>query len=147
MTYRIRLTRVGDAPSLPAIERSAGDLFRTIPELAWLANGDDLPVERHLDFIEKGTSWVAEGEDGHLLGFLCAEAAGDALHVWELSVALGAQRRGIGRALMMEAIACAKVREFASVTLTTFRAIAWNEPAYLRMTERVLRVIDTPAVF
>ena len=133
MTYRIRRSHVSDAPRLPAIERSAGDLFRTVPDLAWLADGDDLPVERHLDFIKEGASWVAEDDAGRILGFLCAELAGDAVHVWELSVKLESQRRGIGRALMAEAIAFARTRQLSSVTLTTFRDIAWNEPAYRRM--------------
>jgi hypothetical protein len=44
----IRLAEIRDAELLPGIERSAGERFRLIPELAWIADGDDLPVEHHL---------------------------------------------------------------------------------------------------
>lgn len=130
MQFKIRPSCSADAPHLPAIERSAGHLFRTIPDLAWIAEGDDMPVARHLELIAAGTSWVAEGEDGGLAAFLCAEAADDALHINELAVVLAHQRQGIGRALLAEAIAFARLRHLAFVTLTTFRALAWNEPYY-----------------
>lgn len=133
MSFDIRPSRVADAPHLPAIERSAGYLFRTIPDLAWLADGDDIPVERHLEWIAAGTSWVAETDNYCLVGFLCAEVAGDVLHIWELSVDLDHQRQGIGQALIAETVAFARRRRFASVTLTTFREVPWNEPAYQRM--------------
>lgn len=139
MTFTIRRSRIDDVPCLPAIERSASDLFRTIPDLAWIADGDDMSVDRHLQFVEQGTSWVAEENDGQILAFLCAEVMDDALHIWELAVALHQQRRGIGGALMMEAINVARQRRLWSVTLTTFRAVAWNEPAYRRMGFQTLR--------
>lgn len=133
MTFRIRQSRVDDAPHLPTIERSASELFRTIADFAWIADGDDMSVDRHLYFVEEGTSWVAESRDGQIVAFLCAEVTGDALHVWELAVARGQQRRGIGRALLMEAIDFARQSRLSSITLTTFRAIPWNEPAYRRI--------------
>ena len=92
-----------------------------------------MSIDRHVRFIDQGTSWVAESNDGQILAFLCAEMISNALHIWELAVALDQQRRGIGRALMMEAIDFARQRQLASVTLTTFRGIPWNEPTYRRM--------------
>ncbi len=133
MTFTIRRYRPADAPYLPDIERSAGNLFRTVPELAWVADGDDLPVERHLEFIAMGTSWVVEAGDDQVVGFLCAEVTGDTLHIWEFSVARDHQNRGLGRALLEEAISFARQRQLSAVTLTTFRAIPWNEPVYWRM--------------
>ncbi len=38
MDYRIRTSRDEDAALLPAIERSAGESFRLLPELAWIAD-------------------------------------------------------------------------------------------------------------
>lgn len=133
MTFAIRPTRAEDAPFLPAVERSAGDLFRTIPGLEWIADGDDLSVERYLEIIAHGASWVAESPDGSILAFLCAQVMGEALHIWEFGVALDQQRRGIGRALMGEAIGFARRGALRSITLTTFRDVAWNEPAYHRV--------------
>lgn len=133
MSFVIRPTRIDDAPHLPAIERSASSLFATIAGLAWIVDASDMPLERHVKFIENGTSWVASADDDRVVAFLCAEVTDDLLHVWEMSVALQYQRLGIGRALMSTAIGFARQRQLASVTLTTFRAIPWNEPAYRRM--------------
>ena len=131
--FSIRPTRVTDVPDLPAIERSAGKLFRTIPDLAWVAEGEDLPVEVHLQFSAAGTSWVAEDCSGPLIAFLCSEVMGNALHIWELAVALHRQRSGTGRALLNEAISFARRQRLDFVTLTTFRLVPWNEPAYQKM--------------
>jgi GNAT superfamily N-acetyltransferase len=133
MTVAIRRSRVADAPYLPAIERSAGNLYRTIPELAWIADGDDMSVERHLEFIAAGTSWLAETDSELRAGFLSAEVAVDTLHIWELAVSLGYQRQGIGRALMERATRFARLQGLSSITLTTFRSVAWNEPIYTKM--------------
>lgn len=133
MTISVRPALGSDAPFLPAIERSAGELFRSIADLAWLADGDDLPEARYRQLIGMGASWVAEASQARLVGFLCGEVVTGALHIWELDVAAGHQRQGIGRALLREAIAHAEARRLAAVTLTTFRAVPWNEPAYHRM--------------
>jgi GNAT superfamily N-acetyltransferase len=133
MTFAIRRSCAADASHLPAIERSASDLFRTIPELAWIADGDDMSVERHAELICDGTSWVAETGKQQRAAFLCAEVAIDALHIWELAVSLGYQRQGIGRALIDRAIRFARLQQLSSITLTTFRGIAWNEPLYSKM--------------
>ncbi len=120
-----------DAALLPAIERSAGERFRSIPALAWIADADDLPVARYRALIAAGASWVAM--DSAPVGFLCAEAVGGALHIWEMGVVLDRQRRGIGRALIDQAIAFARTEDLYTVTLTTFRAVPWNAPAYRTM--------------
>ena len=134
----IRLAGLEDAEALPAIERSAGEAFRRIPELAWIADGDDLPVERHRQWIEQGTCWIALDEQNHPIGFLSAEVFSRELHIWELSVRQEQQGRGLGRRLIQRAIEEAKVRGLAAVTLTTFRDITWNEPFYARLGFRTL---------
>lgn len=120
-----------DAVLLPAIERSAGERFRAIQALAWIADANDLSVERYRELIAAGASWVAV--ESVPIGFLCAEAVGDALHIWEMGVALDRQRRGIGRALVDQAIAFARTEGLRAVTLTTFREVPWNAPAYQTM--------------
>ena len=40
MSFVVRRARQNDAAALPAIERSAAELFRTDPTLAWLADTD-----------------------------------------------------------------------------------------------------------
>jgi GNAT superfamily N-acetyltransferase len=115
---------------LPAIERSAGEAFRTIPDLAWIADGAVLSVEMHQTYARAGTSWVVLDETDRFVGFLSAEQCGAELHIWELAVRRDQQGRGAGRALIDTALAYAKNHGLAAVTLTTFRDVPWNEPLY-----------------
>lgn len=133
MAVLIRLANRSDAASLPDIERSAAELFRTVPALAWIADDDVLPVEVHLRFIAAGTAWVAVDDAGKLQGFLSAERFGQALHIWELAVHRDGQGQGYGRALVSHAIAHARRQQLSAITLTTFRDLPWNAPFYRRL--------------
>ena len=125
----IRPTKIGDGHLLPALENSAGESFREIPKLAWIADDESMSVETHLQYIGQGTSWVAEA-DSQVVGFVCAEAIGNELHICELSVRREWQQQGIGRELMKAVIEHARHTQFQAVTLTTFREVPWNEPFY-----------------
>lgn len=126
----IRFTRPEEAELLPVIEQSAGERFRTIPELAWLADDSNLSAEAHLEYVRKGTSWVAEA-DGQLVGFLAAEVTDNILHIWEFDIRHEWQGKGIGRKLLNTGINYARNNGLQAVTLTTFRDVAWNERFYL----------------
>lgn len=102
MKIIFRPTAAHDVASLPDIERAAGQRFRALPELAWLADGDVISVEQHRDYVEQGLSWLALAAD-RPVGFLLAEAHLLSLFIVELSVDLDWQGKGIGRQL----IACA----------------------------------------
>jgi GNAT superfamily N-acetyltransferase len=132
MTIAIRLARPDDAVLLPAVEQSAGELFRGLPDLAWIADDQNQPAEAYLPLIANGSVWVAEDDAAGLVGLIMCEAFDDGLHVWELAVADGFQGRGIGRALLDAAVAFARGAGLRSVTLTTFRHVAWNAPFYER---------------
>ncbi|GBQ26927.1 GNAT family N-acetyltransferase [Gluconacetobacter sacchari] len=139
--WPVRPARRDEAALLPAVETASGAVFRTIPDLAWLADGDVMPVAAHLAAIEAGTCWVVAVGDG-IAGFLSARVAIEdgagidaglaVLHVWEMSVTPAHQGRGMGRALLEHAAACAEAQAMAAVTLTTFRDVAWNAPFYAR---------------
>lgn len=133
MTIQVRQAVEADASFLPAIERSAGEVFRTVPHLAWIATEDVMSVDRHLAYIRTGTSWVSVDARQKITGFLSAEHAPDALHIWEVSVCSVLHGQGIGRALMEQADQCARSLGLAAVTLTTFRNVPWNEPLYQRL--------------
>lgn len=153
MTYSIRQTRADDVLLLGAIEDSAAALFRTIPELAWIADdaGGVSRVE-HLTYVAAGTSWVAEENEARVVGFLCAEPVADCLHIWEVAVLPHVQQRGMGRALVETAITFARARSLQSVTLTTFRSVPWNEHFYqklgfetlgeINLNERLVAILD-----
>lgn len=131
MSAVIRLARVEDAVLLPEVERSAGALFRTLPELAWIAD-DAVSADDHLEAIADATAWVAEASAGPI-GLLAAEAVGEDLHIWEVAVHADHQGRGVGRALVETACAHARATGRGAVTLTTFRDVAWNGPFYARL--------------
>ncbi|MDU3301999.1 MAG: GNAT family N-acetyltransferase, partial [Enterobacter ludwigii] len=59
MNILFRPTTPKDVAALPAIERAAGERFRDVPELAWLADGDVICAEHHLDYAKRGLSWLA----------------------------------------------------------------------------------------
>lgn len=132
MTVTIRAACADDAPNLPGIERAAGALFRSLPDLAWLADSDPLPEHRHRTLIAAGTEWVAENS-GAPVGFLAAEAIGGELHIVEISVAPDQQGRGLGRGLIDAAIRHAQATGLQALTLTTFRDVRWNGPYYRRL--------------
>jgi GNAT superfamily N-acetyltransferase len=138
----IRPARPYDAEALPAIEQSAGLAFRAIPQLAWLADGDNASPEQHRALIDQGACWVAVDDRDRPIGFLNAAIEGDALHIWEVDVRLDRQGSGIGRALVNQAIEDARQRGLAALTLTTFREIAWNAPFYETCGFRVLEATE-----
>lgn len=129
----IRAARTEDASLLPEMERSAAGRFRSLPDLAWIADSEPTPVEAYLPMIAGGTVWVAEGPEGSLSGFLAAEQADAELHIREVSVRPPHQGRGIGRRLIEAARAQAEAAGLSALTLTTFRDVRWNAPFYTRL--------------
>lgn len=72
---------------------------------------------------------VAE-EGGALLGFAAMVEADGQAHLYELSVAHAHQKRGIGRALLNEALELAVSHGYRAMTLTTCRDVKFNRPFY-----------------
>ncbi|MBS4089664.1 GNAT family N-acetyltransferase [Pseudomonas rustica] len=132
-TFTVRRALLADAAALPAIERSAAELFRLDPSLAWLADAEVPDAVQQVLAIEQSCVWVAEHDDQHLAGFLRAVEVDQQLHIEELSVSQLFQGQGIGRALVSAAIEHARRRSMRAVTLTTFFDLPWNAPFYQRM--------------
>ncbi|MHA3737291.1 GNAT family N-acetyltransferase [Pseudomonas sp. Eth.TT006] len=133
MSFVVRRARQSDARALPAIERSAAELFRADPALAWLADAPVLGAEQHLQAISSALVWVAEHVDQPLHGFLRAVQIDNQLHIEELSVSQHFQGLGTGRKLLLTAIDYAARQQLRAVTLTTFSDLPWNAPFYQRM--------------
>jgi GNAT superfamily N-acetyltransferase len=133
MTFDVRRASLADAAALPAIERSAAQLFRLDPPLARLADAEVPDAARHRQAIEQAYVWVAENSEGQLTGFVRAVDIDQHLHIEELSVSQAFQGQGTGRALVAAVIEQARVMQLNSVTLTTFRDLPWNAPFYQRM--------------
>ncbi|HAS1948595.1 MAG: GNAT family N-acetyltransferase [Enterobacter asburiae] len=132
LNLTVRPTRPGDVASLPAIERAAGERFREDPELAWLADGEVISAEHHLEYVERGLSWLALAND-QPVGFILAEAHPSSLFIVELSVDLEWQGKGIGRQLIACVADHARKRGLTALTLTTFRDVPWNAPFYAKL--------------
>jgi GNAT superfamily N-acetyltransferase len=122
-----------DAAIFPELEQSAGLSFRVDCDIGWLADADNLPVERYREIIAEGWSWIAEGEQAQPVAFIAATLEGEELHIWEFGVRIEYQRRGIGRLLLQRLIADATIAKIPAMTLTTFRDLPWNAPFYRSM--------------
>ena len=128
----VRPTRSGDVAALYAIERAAAGRFRDIPEFAWLADGEVISAEKHLEYVERGLSWLARVND-RPVGFILTEAHSSSLFIVELSVDLNWQGKGIGRQLIACAADHARTLGLTSLTLTTFRDVPWNALFYAKL--------------
>ncbi len=133
VTAIIRLARLEDAPLLPMVEASAAGLFSSLPDLAWIAAAPPTLADFYLPRIAAGSAWVAEHPDAGVVGFLAAEGFASELHVWELAVDRGFQRRGLARALIAAGADHARRGGMEALTLTTFRDVPWNAPLYQRL--------------
>jgi predicted N-acetyltransferase YhbS len=128
----IRRARADDADSLPDIERSAGELFRLMPGLEWIAAAAVPTATEHRLAIASTLVWVADS-GAAAVGFLRAEAERDALHIGEVSVHRDWQGQKIGSRLIAVAVGHARDAGSQSVTLTTFADVPWNAPYYERI--------------
>lgn len=142
---RVRPTRGTDIDRLKAVERSAATLFRTLPDLTWIADDRTAGPEAHARAVAQGLSWVAVDTADQPIGFLIAAEADADLHILELSVSAEHQGRGAGRALMAAARQEAEVRAKQALTLTTFSTVPWNAPFYARLGYAALTFAETPA--
>ncbi len=150
----IRPTTPSDAALLPGIEHSSGQIFRTVMDLAWIADDGVMPAAAHVPLIVAGTSWVAHTAD-EIIGFVCGEIMvgtlplhaplpRPALHIWQIAVARPFQGHGAGTALLLHAIEHARAMNLAGLSLTTFRNVAWNAPFYQRIGFRGMEEKETP---
>ncbi|MCD2166715.1 GNAT family N-acetyltransferase [Comamonas koreensis] len=128
----IRPAHLTDASALPAIEKSAAQLFGTADGLAWLRDAPVIGPSDHARRILNHAVWVAEAADGALAAFISTEIFDSELHIWELSVHAQWQRRGIASLLIDSAYRYAVNRGLGALTLTTFSDVPWCAPAYAK---------------
>jgi GNAT superfamily N-acetyltransferase len=128
----IRSARLEDTPKLAEIERSAATVFRKA-NLAWVAEGETLPLASLAAFCRDGSLWVAVTNDDEPVGFLAAHELDEAFYIAEVSVTISHQRQGIGTQLISTTMEYARAGGFRLVTLTTYRDLAWNGPFYTKL--------------
>ncbi|WP_375550863.1 GNAT family N-acetyltransferase [Rhodophyticola porphyridii] len=130
---RIRPAVPDDAPNVAEVERSAAQLFSKIPSLWWLAQHCASAEEWASYLARSDSSLVAQNHNDGVVGFLGASVIDRHLHIDELSVRHGMQRRGIGRQLVDQCLEQARSSGMVAITLTTYRDVPWNAPWYLRL--------------
>ncbi len=126
----IRAYRSEDGLALREIERRAGERFR---EVGLDHVADHAPPSRAMlaAFAALGQAWVAVGSDNLPVGYLLLQLLDGRPHIEQVSVHPDHQGRGVGRALVAQAVGWAAQRGDGLITLNTFRDIVpWNAPWY-----------------
>ncbi|MDF5826654.1 hypothetical protein P4237_31970 [Pseudomonas aeruginosa] len=133
MDYRIRTSRDEDAALLPAIERSAEESFRLLPELAWIADagvaGVELPSPP--DRARQPTGWrktpMASRSVPRRRTLRRRVAHRRVVH------RPGPPATGPGPPPAGRAVTYAHASHCRALTLTTFCDVPWNAPFYARL--------------
>ena len=126
----MQLRPIGPSEDLVAIqelENAARSRYLDDPKLAFVAGSAPIALER----LQAGELVVAEDE-GRIVGFILTTPMDGGLYIANISVAPGQSGRGIGAALIRDALARASMRGLEKVMLTTFRAPEWNSPWFRR---------------
>jgi GNAT superfamily N-acetyltransferase len=129
--YSIRPAQAEHIPALAAIELAAAQLLRGhAPEFVLAETTDE---RTFADAVRDGRLWVAS--TGNMpVGFaLVKMLAYDLPHLEEIDVDPSHGRRRLGTALVRAVCGWATVSGYVMLTLTTFRAVAWNLPFYTRL--------------
>ena len=134
MSRRVRPAGEGDLAALPAIELEADRAFEP---LGLGVSAEARPAASLARYLPD-RAWVACGEDGRPVGFALVDLVDGCAHVEQLSVRPSQQRRGHGRALLDAVAAWARSLNLPALTLSTFREVPWNAPAYERLGFRPL---------
>ncbi|TWB24723.1 acetyltransferase (GNAT) family protein [Nitrospirillum amazonense] len=127
MSVRLRATRPDELPTLQALEAAARRRYAAWPDLAFIATRPPIALER----LAAGTVWVAE-HAGRPAGFILLQPQDGQLYLANISVVPEAGSRGIGRALLAQALSDARALGAEALTLTTFKAPPWNGPWFRR---------------
>jgi len=128
--YEIERPRRDELAGLPAIEIAATAII-PVEDLPPALREDGYP----LSFFERAFSanrlWVARTlEPVATIGFAAVILLDRQAHLQEIDVLPEHGRLGLGRALLVQVIQWAQAMNFSSLTLTTFRHLAWNAPFY-----------------
>lgn len=144
LRYEIRIAYPEEVAKLPEIERAAARLFR---EAGF--GGDWLEQTHSIEDLAAAQRerrlWVAAAPPGDAVGFVLATVLGTTPHLDELCVLPAHARQGLGRRLVAAVFDWARERRAESVTLSTFRDVAWNAPFYAKLGFRAIPPRELPA--
>ena len=128
----IRAARAAELSVLQDIERAASTMFVDWGRTEIGAYEPPTLVElRHHQ--QQGRAWVAVSAHDRPVAYLLADIVDGNAHIEQVSVHPRYARRGLGKALIEQAVAWARQRDLGAVTLTTFTDVPWNAPYYQRL--------------
>ena len=127
-----RLAELAEIPLLNDVEADASRVFLAEPDFAFVAQYPLPEEDAYVPFIAERRCFVCEAQEG-IVGFVLMGAVDGNGHIFQVSVRAGSQRRGVGRRLIAAGEAWAHQQGYEAVTLTTFRDVPWNAPAYARL--------------
>jgi GNAT superfamily N-acetyltransferase len=127
-----RLAELAEIPLLNDVEADASQVFQAEPDFAFVAQYPLPDEDAYVPFITERRAFVCEGADG-MAGFILMGDVDGNGHIFQVSVRAGLQRRGVGRLLIAAGETWARQQGHRAVTLTTFRDVPWNAPAYERL--------------
>jgi GNAT superfamily N-acetyltransferase len=128
----IRAARAAELPVLQDIERAASTLFVDWGR-AEIAADEPPTLEELRRYQQQGRAWVAVNAHDRPVAYLLADIVDGNAHVEQVSVHPRHARRGLGKALIEQAVAWARQQGLGAVTLTTFTDVPWNAPYYERL--------------
>jgi GNAT superfamily N-acetyltransferase len=122
---------------LPALESASDTVFDTI-------GITDLPPAGTVEELRAAAEVLVAGDPP--VGFARLEVVDGQAHLEQLAVHPDQARRGLGTALVDAAVDWARTQGYGSMTLTTFRDVAWNGPFYARLGFIAIAVdiVDSP---
>jgi GNAT superfamily N-acetyltransferase len=133
----IRAARPGELLLLIAIERAAGESFRSLG-MDLVADDEPRTAEELQPYVEDGRVLVSVDAADRPTGYLLLDKVDGAAYIEQVSVHPAHARQGIGRALIEQAAAWARCQDLDSLTLTTYVDVPWNGPYYERLGFRYL---------
>lgn len=116
---------------MAAIERDAGERFRDVG-MGAVADDADPPLHQYQEAQRRGHLFVATVE-GTLAGYAWVVDLDGQPHLEQISVRRAYGGHGVGVALVDRARAWAVEQGGDSLTLSTFRDVAFNGPWYARL--------------
>lgn len=130
----IRPGRRDDAEldAVRAVEVDAGQRFLEVGRVD-IAEAEPPSRTEVRAAVSAGRLWVAvDDASGDVVGYARAEDLDGRSHLEQVSVRVAHQGRGVGGALIDAVLDWARARGADELTLTTFRAVAFNQPYYER---------------
>ncbi|MCK7625479.1 GNAT family N-acetyltransferase [Streptomyces sp. RS10V-4] len=142
----LRAPDPADLPALRAVERAAGEAFRTLG-MAAVADDEPPPLDLLARYLRAGRLLAAydPGRPGGApAGYVLWDPVDGCAHIEQVSVHPERARRGVGRALIDRA---ERDSGRPALTLTTFAGVPWNAPYYARLGFRRLAAAElTPGL-